>query len=175
MPRLQATDKLGVLYAQADALNDLLHPVLERVCTACGGTFHRADVKGEARAQQKIMRTYGGDVRRVNDLVRASLVFDTVPQMRACLEALARREGNPLRLVRSPAKKMRLRTSFDAAAHSGGYRDVQLTVVLQSDEARARGLDRHLCEVQLHLKSIIALKSEGGHKTYVLRRNLKAQ
>ena len=28
---------------------------------------------------------------------------------------------------------------------------------------------------KLHLKSIIALKSEGGHKNYVLRRNLRGQ
>jgi hypothetical protein len=34
---------------------------------------------------------------------------------------------------------------------------------------------KHLAEVQLHFAPIIALKSEGGHKNYVLRRNLSGQ
>ena len=35
--------------------------------------------------------------------------------------------------------------------------------------------DEHLAEVQLHFAPIIALKSGGGHKNYVLRRNLSGQ
>ena len=46
---------------------------------------------------------------------------------------------------------------------------------LNTPEARARGVHEHLAEVQLHLAPIIALKSGGGHKTYVLRRNLSGQ
>ena len=36
-------------------------------------------------------------------------------------------------------------------------------------------LEQRLAEVQLHFAPIIALKSDGGHKTYVLRRNLGGQ
>ena len=70
---------------------------------------------------------------------------------------------------------MRLRDDYDAAARTGGYRDVQLTVMLQSEETRRRGVHQHLAEVQLHLKDISDLKSEIGHRNYVLRRNLCAQ
>ena len=48
-------------------------------------------------------------------------------------------------------------------------------MLFDSPEARERGVHQHLAEVQLHLSSIIALKSEGGHKNYVLRRNLSGQ
>ena len=43
---------------------------------------------------------------------------------------------------------------------------------LGSAEARARGVHEHLSEVQLHFAPIVALKSGGGHKNYVLCRNL---
>ena len=33
----------------------------------------------------------------------------------------------------------------------------------------------HVCEVQLHLASIAALKSDGGHRSYVMWRNLSGQ
>ena len=71
--------------------------------------------------------------------------------------------------------KMRLRENFDAAALSDGYRDIQLCVRLITPEARARGVHEHLAEVQLHFAPIIALKGDGGHKNYVLRRNLSGQ
>ena len=63
----------------------------------------------------------------------------------------------------------------DAAALSGGYRDVQLAAVLDTPETRARGAHEHLFELQLHLRAFAALKSEGGHKAYVQCRNLKGQ
>ena len=46
---------------------------------------------------------------------------------------------------------------------------------LNTAEARARGVHEHLAEVQLHFAPVIALKSGGGHKNYVLRRNLSGQ
>ena len=62
----------------------------------------------------------------------------------------------------------------------GGYRDVQLTVMLESPPVMkgssrhcAGRVRRHLAEVQLHLKEFHELKTQGGgHKTYVLLRNM---
>ena len=70
--------------------------------------------------------------------------------------------------------KMRLREDFDATK-SGGYRDVQLAVRLNNAETRARGAHELLAEVQLHLRDVADLKSDGGHANYVLRRNLGGQ
>jgi hypothetical protein len=173
VPRFQRAHGLGALFREADALNDVLHAKLFDLCTEHGGKFYRSDVKAEARAMQKAFRTYGGNWRRLNDLCRSSLVFDSVPQMAACLRAIS--NDAELCVVPSGDGKMRLREKFDAVALSGGYRDVQLTVLLDTAETRARGVHGHLAEVQLHLTPILALKSEGGHKNYVLRRNLKGQ
>ena len=146
---------------------------LHDVCVAHGGEPHACGVKAEARALQKVFRSYGGDWRRLGDLCRTSLVFETMAQLEACLRAIG---ADPeLEVLHAGDAKMRLRPGFDAAAHSGGYRDIQLCVRLRTPEAHTRGVHEHLVEVQLHLKSIIALKSEGGHKNYVLRRNLRGQ
>lgn len=64
--------------------------------------------------------------------------------------------------------KMRFDEQFDAEALSGGYRDVQIAVRLDTEWTRDHGLDKILCEVQLHLSSIYHAKTHGGgHKAYV--------
>ena len=148
----------------------MLQAKLYDVCIAHGGEHHACGVKAEARALQKVFRSYRGDWRRLGDLCRTSLVFSTIPQIEACLRAIG--ADAELQVLHVGDAKMRLREGFDAAALSGGYRDIQLCVRLDSAEARARGVHEHLAEVQLHFAPIIALKSGGGHKSYVLCRNL---
>ena len=173
-PKRQAAADLHDLFCEADALNDVLHAKLWDLCEAHGGHFHRADVKAEARALQKVHRTYRDDWTKLCDLCRGSLVFDSLPPMEACLRAIGADEE--LLVLRVGDDKMRLREDFDAAALSGGYRDIQLCVRLDNAETRARGVHQHRAEVQLHLSSVLALKSQGGgHKNYVLCRNLRGR
>jgi hypothetical protein len=174
LPKRQlSAPSLHALLVQADELNDLLQAKLYDVCVAHGGEHHACGVKAEARALQKVFRSYRGDWRRLGDLCRTSLVFDAIAPLEACLRAIG--ADAELQVLHVGDAKMRLREGFDAAALSGGYRDIQLCVRLNTEEARARGVHEHLCEVQLHFAPIIALKSGGGHKTYVLRRNLGGQ
>ena len=42
-------------------------------------------------------------------------------------------------------------------------------------KSNLRNVHQHVAEVQLHLASIMNLKSEGGHKNYVMRRNLRGK
>ena len=165
LPKLQTAPSLHALLLQADALNDVLAVKLHALGAAHGGAFHRADVKAEARAFQKLNRTYHGEWRRLCDLCRGSLEFETVGAMEACLRAIG--ADAELQVVKAGDDKMRLREGFE-----GGYRDIQLCVRLDSAEARARGVHEHLAEVQLHLGAIAALKSDGGHANYVMCRNL---
>jgi hypothetical protein len=161
------------LLVQADELNDLLQAKLYDVCVAHGGEHHACGVKAEKRALQKVFRSYRGDWRRLGDLCRTSLVFDAIAPLEACLRAIG--ADAELQVLHVDDAKMRLREGFDAAALSGGYRDTQLCVRLNTEAARARGVHEHLAEVQLHFAPIIALKSGGGHKNYVLCRNLGGQ
>ena len=68
--------------------------------------------------------------------------------------------------------KMRLTNNAEVEA-TGGYRDVQLCARLNTKEARDYRIEHHLFEIQLHISLIYNLKSEGGHKSYVLTRNLR--
>jgi hypothetical protein len=70
------------------------------------------------------------------DLCRASLVFNSISKMEACLLAIG--DDGDLDVVRAHESKMRLRESFNAAEESGGHRDIQLCVRLSSSEACAR-------------------------------------
>ena len=77
-------------------------------------------------------------------------------------------------ILKSDLSKCRFDPDFDASA-TGGYRDLQLSVKLRCKEAVERGVDNHVCELQLQLEDFRALKSEQGHAGYVIRRNLLAQ
>ena len=83
-PREQnSAGTLGELYVQADLLNGLLQAKMHAVAAAHGGEHHACSVKRESRALQKLHRTYGGAGawRRLNDLCRTSIVFDTLRQL----------------------------------------------------------------------------------------------
>ena len=79
---------LHALLTQADELNDLLQAKLHDVCVAHGGEPHACGIKAEARALQKVFRSYRGDWRRLGDLCRTSLVFDALAPLEACLRAI---------------------------------------------------------------------------------------
>ena len=74
--------------------------------------------------------------------------------------------------------KNRVAADYDDAA-SCGYRDIQLKVTVNSGcfdrEESGLGLHEHVCEVQLHLKPVYALKNDEGHKRYVQYRNRLAE
>lgn len=163
------SERLSELFDEADELNDLVQVKVFEHCTKHGGTFHRADVKHEKRALQKVFRSYKDKWRRLTDLVRCSAEFEELEQLTACLRGLA--EDPDVEILETHAGKMRLRRDYDSSA-SGGYRDVQLSFRLVSAEAKARGVEKHIAEVQLHLAAMFALKSAGGHKSYVVARNL---
>ena len=61
---------------------------------------------------QKTMRSYGGEWRRLCDLVRASLVFDDVADIAKCLAAIF--DDSELVVLKVGDDKMRLRADFDA-------------------------------------------------------------
>jgi len=173
VPRRQmSASDIGDLFLQADRLNDHFQRKLCLICKQHGGQFFYCEVKAESRTLQKMYRAYGGDWRSLCDIVRTSLLFADLSSLTACLEAIA---ADPeVKLVRVHNDKMRFRHATHAKA-TGGYRDVQLSMMLDTPETRSLGVDKHVAEVQLHLRDMIALKTDGGHANYVLCRNLRGQ
>jgi hypothetical protein len=169
--KLQRARDIEELFHCADMLNPLLQSKAEQWAKTSGGRHAAAPVKSEVRALQKVYRSYKTNWLKLCDLVRTALVFETIGQIQHCLEVIA--SDREIELLKVDDAKQRF--SLAETATSGGYRDVQLSLRLISTASVAAGTARHICEVQLHLQSISALKSEGGHKSYVRARNLRGE
>ena len=77
--------------------------------------------------------------------------------------------------LKTSKDKMRFDDEYDASK-SGGYRDVQLSVRIDTAWTREHGLDKILCEVQLHDAEFHERKTMGGgHTAYVMQRNMLGQ
>ena len=100
-------------------------------------------LKTRERCAEKAKNEYSGDVRRLVDICRASVVVDTEDQ----LEAVFRH------LLADPARVVRLKNRF-ANPSFNGYRDALFTVRLDLPQGS------HLAEIQVHLSPILELKAE---------------
>ena len=100
-------------------------------------------------------------------MCRRSIVFDTVKEVAACLNAIAADEEVDVVRV-----KNRLDPAYDSKM-SGGYRDVNLNLRLLNPVAAELGAAGHICEVQLLLRPFEQLKGDAGHRNYVMFRNLR--
>ena len=103
------------------------------------------------RVKKKLVEKYAGNPNRVTDIARTSLVFKKLVALKAALDYLLDTHGAII-----PVLKNRLRKPAD------GYVDVLVNVWVGD----------HLCEIQLHLESVYAVKGEGGHGTYKWMRRL---
>mmetsp|Transcript_39638 Transcript_39638/g.79852 ORF Transcript_39638/g.79852 Transcript_39638/m.79852 type:complete len:96 (+) Transcript_39638:2-289(+) len=72
------------------------------------------------------------------------------------------------------AVKNRLSTEYDAAS-TLGYRDVNLSLRVVTEEATRLNIDLFVCEVQLLLRPFAEAKSDEGHARYVAFRNARGQ
>mmetsp|Transcript_33000 Transcript_33000/g.51458 ORF Transcript_33000/g.51458 Transcript_33000/m.51458 type:complete len:83 (+) Transcript_33000:476-724(+) len=70
--------------------------------------------------------------------------------------------------------KNRMSQTHDSKA-SLGYRDCNVSISISNLETRKYGLERHVCEVQLLLRSFYLMRSAEGHLRYVSWRNLRAE
>ena len=102
-------------------------------------------------------------------MARGSLVFSHVADLTKGLQLIT--SDPELATLRTSDAKMRLREGFDAARLTGGYRDIQLSLMIQTPVSSSRSLDQHIVEVQLHLELLFKLKTATGHRAYVMARN----
>ena len=129
--------------------------------------------KRRKRAIEKVWRGYKGDATRLRDLVRCSLVFNSVEQLEAAIDKII--TDRAIEILRV---KNRFASTYDVK-ESCGYRDIQLNAVVTAQNFDAAeielGLHEHICEIQLHLKPMYDLKNDEGHKRYVKFRNERAE
>jgi tetratricopeptide (TPR) repeat protein len=182
----QAAPSVSALFEKAYALQPLVIAKAEAIGGDTGVVY--GSTKTVARAFQKAWRSYGGDYRRLCDVVRVSIAFETMEELTACLERIV--ADDELELIPQGMEKCRFDPEY--APHGRdqfvGYRDLQLSATFRSDETRRLGLDQHVIEIQLHLRVFEAIKkgqatavvqmallwAGTGHRTSCARRSCNA-
>lgn len=112
-------------------------------------------IKTFESASRKVNDKYRGDWSKIGDIVRGSIGFDTVEQLKDGIEKL---KASGLKLATKPDNKF-------IKATDAGYRDMNLNFVMPN------GI---VGELQLHLKTVLSAKNE-GHKDYEMTRLLDAK
>ena len=100
--------------------------------------------------------------------MRTIVVFDDIDGVVAFVEAL---RDDPALVVGS---KNALSAAFDSRENAG-YRNINLSVLVVDSLAFSQGLDAHVCELQLGIAPIEALRNEQGHANYIKWRDINAE
>jgi hypothetical protein len=151
-PHQQSSD-LDALYAEAQVAFAELQTTTQRIASNNNGrAVIPPSLKGRARAMEKIEADYKGDASRLFDICRSTIEYGSIVDLYHGLEAIAHQ-----------LKIIRLKDRF-ARPLENGYRDILMNV---------RMANRHICEIQLHLKQIRAVK-EDEHKRYEVTRSIEA-
>jgi Bacterial toxin 3 len=150
----QKTADLDALYAQAGAAQQDLAALTRGIAKDLGGeAMIPPNLKGRARAQEKINADYDGDASQIVDLARSSIVLKTVDQVEAAVAQ-----------VKARAKVIRVKDRFERPVN--GYRDVLFNLEMPNG---------HVVELQLHLQGIMTIKNGEGHALYEQVRTIDAR
>mmetsp|Transcript_11341 Transcript_11341/g.14937 ORF Transcript_11341/g.14937 Transcript_11341/m.14937 type:complete len:521 (-) Transcript_11341:121-1683(-) len=141
-------------------MNELEIPIQKKFTVE----IHKGPLKGEERVKQKRDLDYNGNVRRVVDFVRCSLiiVLESLHQIKKIVGSFS--SGGDLA---NEWALVRIKDGFEKPENFivGGYRDIKLNV-----RCLRTG---HIIEIQLHLREFLDLKEREGHAHYEFARNLK--
>ena len=124
----------------------------QELATITNGKFIECSLKSEKRCTEKAEADYNGDVMRVVDVVRASIVFPDVASLVKAFDHIPKLFD----------KVVRVKNRFVGDSVSGGYRDVKI-----NPEVNGK-----VCELQLHLKAFMEASDEGSHEVYEWARSL---
>ncbi|CAM9939141.1 unnamed protein product [Ectocarpus fasciculatus] len=109
-----------------------------------------AAVKSWESTRRKVSGFCDGDVRKVADMARVTVICATPEALKEAFLALMEKQH-----------VLRVKNGFNYDWMPSGYRDVKLNPVV----------NEHLCEIQLHLREFFALKG-GQHAVYEWAREL---
>lgn len=152
-PLKQTSNNLDKLYQQAKDAQPDLNQLTKEIASQLGGeALIPKTLKSRERAIEKINADYDGDVSRITDLARSSVIFETEYQVLQALD-----------ILQQDMKVIRIKNRFQNPVN--GYRDVLLNI---------RMPNQHIVEMQLHLRHILEVKYEFGDKLYQEIRTIEA-
>mgnify|MGYP001395784482 CR=1 FL=1 len=159
VPRSQPSWELRDLYVLARERRDLFAVEVLEVLARAGKqatepsrVIRGPSVKGLARAREKTNLDYGGDASRIRDILRGSVVCETVDELNVVV--------NALRAVKD-VEVIRIKNRFRDKPTPSGYRDVNINI------------DYHgmVVELQLHLSGVLQV-ADKQHVAYEAAREL---
>ncbi|GMI35753.1 hypothetical protein TeGR_g11490 [Tetraparma gracilis] len=124
--------------------------------------FTMVSLKTMESCKRKMTDDYDGDHTRICDVVRCSIVVETEEQLAAVLKALV---GGQIKGEGVKVTVVRLKNRF-AVPMFTGIMDCLLNVLVEVE-----GQGGHVCEIQLHLAGILAMKGF-CHKYYEIFRDI---
>lgn len=153
-PLRQPSRDLDEIYANAEIANEELRHRVNIIAAATQGKAEfPPGLKGRARSQEKIDNDYEGDASRLLDICRASLMFDNVSDIEKALTQISEQ----INIVR-------VKDRFNHPNETG-YKDIMLNLKMQNG---------YICELQIHLKSLLAVKHV-AHELYEELRTLEGE
>lgn len=88
----QAVVDMDVLFGHATEVNDTFHDLIAEIVGAVHvGRLLRGPIKQTSRAIQKAFRCYGRDASCLTDIVRCTVVFDSIPDMATFFDEIVSR------------------------------------------------------------------------------------
>lgn len=106
-----------------------------------------AGLKPAERAVDKAVMRYGGDVSRLTDVCRETIVFEHIEEIGRCLELIMEDHELEVERVTDHLAWSRARVSEGEAASM--CKGVQVKLRFVGQAAGTLGLDGHICELQL--------------------------
>jgi hypothetical protein len=162
---IHPADDFVELYKEAHKAQPKLLAHADKWAKKHGGKRKGDRVKDPKRALQKTFRSYGGDSRKLCDLARTTIVFDSFDNMADCLQAIIK-SGKPMYRKISDKEQNRFHPRYTKEkGNVDGYRDMQLRI----------GIDGHVCEIQMHFHPVYKLKNAETQNNYTKFRDLMAK
>lgn len=151
---------------QIHHLTRLIAEAAVTVTNGIGSKVVMPPIKTLERTFQKVQADYCGDFTRIVDLVRCTIVFDSVSTLVAALRWLLQGAAVYTPSFKALRAKDRLSLKWDAGM-SGGNRDILLNGAMTTESGK-----RHIVEIQLHLRELYEIK-EASHTLYEDARQLQ--
>jgi hypothetical protein len=151
---VQSQDELARMYLTAERIKPEFDAVNRKIAESVGGKWEPASLKGSPRAVEKTIDDYAGDVRNLKDLVRGTIVVNSVDDVPKVIEAVG---------AKYPIEKAGFRNFLDRNVKpSDGYRDAKMNVVVNGQKT----------ELQITLPELKEAK-DVAHELYKERRTIE--
>ena len=128
------------------------------IAKSLGGEAAVVKLKGSARAVEKALSDYDGDVTKIKDLLRTTISIKSLKDTNKAIDAVKSKYGEPVKL------KNTLDPNVDSVGGSG-YRDVNMVFEVKGS----------FVEVQINMKEMLDVKHGEGHALYEEIRTIESK